>query len=130
MMFTWYFLAPVGIFLALFYKESFPNGLWFYVRAHQRIIEMLCHVFQGHIGVMIATIVFNFIGLILILVHADGKWIQTVKDFTHPAPVQSIFLQDDNQVHQILGIICIAAPCINVSLAQMFGNCTPILAYR
>jgi len=32
MMFTWYFLAPVGIFLALFYKESFPNGLWFYVR--------------------------------------------------------------------------------------------------
>ncbi|XP_065890178.1 putative ferric-chelate reductase 1 [Dysidea avara] len=90
MMFTWYFLAPVGIFLALFYKESFPNGLWFY----------------GHIAVMIATIVFMFIGLILILVHADGKWIQT----------------DDNQAHQFMGIICIAAPCINVIIGFFKGN--------
>ena len=31
MIFTWYFIAPLGIFLALFYKEAFPNGLWFYV---------------------------------------------------------------------------------------------------
>ena len=43
------------------------------------LVIMLCHFFQGHIAVMIATIVFMFIGLILILVHADGKWIQTVK---------------------------------------------------
>lgn len=28
---------------------------------------------------MIATIVFMFIGLILILVHADGEWIQKVE---------------------------------------------------
>ena len=28
---------------------------------------------------MLATIVFMFIGLILILVHAEGKWIQTVE---------------------------------------------------
>lgn len=34
MMFAWYFIAPVGIFLAFFYKEAFPNGLWFYVSPH------------------------------------------------------------------------------------------------
>ena len=37
MMFAWYFIAPVGIFLALFYQEAFPNGLWFYVSDHIRL---------------------------------------------------------------------------------------------
>lgn len=90
MIFTWYFIAPLGIFLALFYKEAFPNGLWFY----------------GHIIIMITTIVFMFIGLILILVHAEGRWIQT----------------DGNQGHQVIGLIVIISPCLNAILGIFKGN--------
>ena len=41
MMFTWYFVAPVGIFLALFYQEAFPNGLWFYVSDYNPYIKLV-----------------------------------------------------------------------------------------
>lgn len=106
MAFAWGLLAPVGIMLALFYKVVWPTGQWFY----------------AHIVIMVFTLVLSLLGVIPIVVHADGRWLATT--VSHAARDIAIILhcvnffnlQSTNLPHQILGITALAAVGINVSI--------------
>ena len=43
MCFAWGLLAPVGIFIAMFYKVVWPNGEWFYVSIHLFKLKLVFH---------------------------------------------------------------------------------------
>ena len=80
MVFAWGVLAPTGIMLALFYKIVWPNGQWFYVsQSTLKTMHCMCSILltQAHIGLMIGTLVFSILGVVSIVVHADGKWLST-----------------------------------------------------
>jgi hypothetical protein len=79
---AWGVLIPAGIILALFYRVVWPNGHWFYI----------------HIVVMSVAALMVIGGVVVILLHAEWKWLNTT---------------DLNVSHQVLGIIALTAVVVN-----------------
>ena len=77
---AWGLLAPAGILLALFYKVVWPNGEWFYVsqsvtNVMTGYVQSLLVSQQAHIVIMCSAIVMTLAGIVVIVVHAGGKWL-------------------------------------------------------
>lgn len=82
MAFAWGLLIPVGIILALFYKVVWPNGHWFYVSVIQFCrslysFEPVPLYPQIHVMVMVIAVLMVIAGVVIILLHAEWKWLDT-----------------------------------------------------
>ncbi|KAL3313560.1 DOMON domain-containing protein frrs1L [Cichlidogyrus casuarinus] len=93
MVLAWVFCSSVGIILARYYKDVWPNSGLF----GQRVW------FQLHRILQISCVFLTILGLILILIRLNGQYSQTS---TWP-----------NLMHPILGIIVIALTILNPLLA-------------
>ena len=102
MAFAWGALIPVGIIIALFYKVVWPNGHWFYVSPdsanllwYQRL-RLTCLLVVGsqiHIVVMSVGVLTVVGGVIVILLHAEWKWLETtVRKISTLSPSVSLSL--------------------------------------
>lgn len=95
----WGLVAPVGISVGLLYKSVWPGKGWFIV-SHTGLLYLIFAIIQVHLVTMLIALLINVIGVILIVIHANGVWLQT---------------QLLNLPHQIAGIAAITALGINVS---------------